>query len=205
MPIDDMSTLERIHSAAKAEFMEKGYRSASLRSIVKDAGVTTGAFYGYYASKQELFSALVNEEYEFTVSEYRKALNAFDELPIERKPSEMSNAGRDCMRRMLEYSYGHRDALFLILQRSEGTKYAGMVDEMVELEVDATHKYYDVLRKLGNTVPDIDERLEHILVTGMMNAYFEMIIHDMPHDDALRYLQELNDFYMAGWLKIMGQ
>ena len=60
MSVDDISTLERIHSAAKAEFMEKGYRSSSLRSIVKAAGVTTGAFYGYYAGKQELFAALVD-------------------------------------------------------------------------------------------------------------------------------------------------
>lgn len=42
------STLERIHLAAKAEFLEKGYQAASLRNIVKNAGVTTGAFYGYY-------------------------------------------------------------------------------------------------------------------------------------------------------------
>ena len=68
-----------------------------------------------------------------------------------------------------------------------------------------THKYYDVLKKLGKEVPYIDERLEHILVTGMMNAYFEMIIHNMPYEDASHYLCELNDFYTAGWIKIMGQ
>lgn len=48
-----------IHTAAKAEFMEKGFQAASLRNIVKTAGVTTGAFYGYYNSKEELFSAVV--------------------------------------------------------------------------------------------------------------------------------------------------
>ena len=94
MSIDDMSTLERIHSAAKAEFTEKGYRSASLRSIVKAAGVTTGALYGYYVGKQELFSALVDEEYEYMLSEYKKALNAFEELPAERKPEHMGQIGR---------------------------------------------------------------------------------------------------------------
>lgn len=60
-------------------------------------------------------------------------------------------------------------------------------------------------QKLGHTVPPIDSRLEHILVTGMMNAYFEIIIHDMPMDDALQYLKELNAFYTTGWNKIMGQ
>ena len=39
----------------------------------------------------------------------------------------------------------------------------------------------------------------------LMNAYFEMIIHDMPLADAQQYLRELHSFYSAGWLKIMGQ
>lgn len=38
-------TLERIKEAALTEFLEKGYQGASLRQIVKNAGVTTGAFY----------------------------------------------------------------------------------------------------------------------------------------------------------------
>lgn len=38
-----------------------------------------------------------------------------------------------------------------------------------------------------------------------MNAYFEMIIHDMPLADAQQYLRELHEFYSAGWLKMMGQ
>ena len=31
------------------EFLEKGFQGASLRQIVKKAGLTTGAFYGYYS------------------------------------------------------------------------------------------------------------------------------------------------------------
>ena len=41
----EKNTLKTIFAAAKAEFLEKGFKSASLRSIVKTAGVTTGAFY----------------------------------------------------------------------------------------------------------------------------------------------------------------
>ena len=55
MADNEISTLDAILSAAKREFSEKGFQSASLRKIVKDAGVTTGAFYGYYKSKEELF------------------------------------------------------------------------------------------------------------------------------------------------------
>lgn len=85
--------MRAIHSAAKAEFMEKGYRSSSLRSIVKAAGVTTGAFYGYYAGKQELFAALVDEEYRYIIGAYKDALTEFEQLPIEQKPEHMGKAG----------------------------------------------------------------------------------------------------------------
>ena len=89
--------------------------------------------------------------------------------------------------------------------RAEGTPYASLIDQLVTMEVTATERYCGVLRSMGRTVPDIDPRLEHMLVTGMMNAYCEIIIHDMPLADAQRYLEELSDFYTAGWLKIMGQ
>ena len=61
---NENNTLDDILSAAKAEFSEKGFQSASLRRIVKNAGVTTGAFYGYFMIYEELFDALVVEHYD---------------------------------------------------------------------------------------------------------------------------------------------
>ena len=84
-------------------------------------------------------------------------------------------------------------------------KYTSMIDGMVEIEVEATHHYYKVLERLGTPSPKIDERLEHIMATGMIGAFFEMVLHMMPFDDAKAFLQQLNDFYTAGWMKIMGQ
>ena len=199
------STLERIHTAAKEEFLEKGYRSASLRNIVKNAGVTTGAFYGYYNSKEELFSALVDADYRYLVGKYRDSLLGFEKLPAKTQTQKMGSVGRECMQKMFVYMSEHKDIFHLLLECSDGTPYSSLIDDLVALEVDATERYCDVLRELGNDVPVIDKRLEHILVTGMMNAYFEIIIHDMSKDDVERYLEELNDFYTAGWLRIMGQ
>lgn len=44
-------TMVKIQQAALEEFSDKGFFGASLRQIVKNAGVTTGAFYGYFSSK----------------------------------------------------------------------------------------------------------------------------------------------------------
>ena len=80
-----------------------------------------------------------------------------------------------------------------------------LIDEMVEIETNATHDYLIVLEKLGRPAPPIDERLEHILITGMFNTFFELIIHEMPLEEAKHYLKEMRAFYTAGWMKIMGQ
>lgn len=200
-----MSTLERIHSAAKAEFLEKGYQSASLRNIVKTAGVTTGAFYGYYDSKEALFAALVDEPYRHVLDTYQAAVFGFEALMPEKQVEQMGKVGKNCMQELVEYMDARRPEFHLILQCAEGTPYAGMIDELVQMEVLATERYCEVLRGLEKAVPEIDRRLEHMLVTGMLNAYCEIILHDMPMQEVQRYLDELSDFYTAGWLKIMGQ
>ena len=201
----EKSTLELIHTAAKAEFMEKGFQAASLRNIVKTAGVTTGAFYGYYDSKEKLFAALVDPSYEYMMDRYRQAHESFESLPMEKQPEQIGKMSSECMYDLLGFSCEHMDEFYLILKCSEGTKYASMIDDMVELEVESTHKYYKVLEQLGTPAPKIDERLEHIMATGMIGAFFEMVLHRMPFEDAKMFLRQLNDFYTAGWMKIMGQ
>ncbi len=201
----EQTTLNLIHAAAMQEFLEKGFKSASLRNIVKIAGVTTGAFYGYYDSKEALFEALVKEQYCYFIDRFSDAQQTFSALPKEEQPNQVSTISGECMYDMLLYAYEHMDKFKLILCHSEGTRFSKMIDEMVEIEIKSTHDFLEVLKDLGRPSPFIDERLEHILITGMINAFFELIIHEMPLDRAKYYLDELRAFYTAGWMKIMGQ
>jgi len=75
---------------------------------------------------------------------------------------------------------------------------------MVEIEVDATHKFAYTMQKLGYPEYEIDPTLEHMLVSGLFSAFFEVVIHDIPYEDAVKYTEELRVFYSAGWKKIMG-
>ncbi|MBM6831308.1 TetR/AcrR family transcriptional regulator [Faecalicoccus acidiformans] len=199
------TTLQRIHQAAKTEFLEKGYKDASLRNIVKTAGMTTGAFYGYYRSKEELFEALVGKHYDYILTCFKKAQQEFSKIPHEQQPEVMSDISGKCMFEMLHYAYRHLEECKLILCCSEGTKFSGLIDEMVEIEVEATHSYQKVLEELGRPSPKIDPVLEHILITGMFHTFFELVIHEMPLENAENYVKEMRIFYTAGWMKIMGQ
>ena len=57
--------------AGKREFMESGFRGASLKSIAASLGVTTGAIYRYYTDKEALFDGLVREPAHELVERYR--------------------------------------------------------------------------------------------------------------------------------------
>ena len=199
------STLTRIHQAAKAEFLEKGFRGASLRNIVKSVGMTPGAFYGYYKSKEELFEALVGEPHDYLIGRFKDAQREFAQLPHEQQPEVMGDISGLCMYDMLHYAYAHLEECKLILCCSEGTRFSGLIDEMVEIEVESTHTYLAVLNELGRPSPKIDPKLEHILITGMFHTFFELVIHEMPLRDAENYIREMRAFYTAGWMKIMGQ
>ncbi len=200
----ERNTLEQIHKAAKAEFLEKGFKSASLRNIVKTAGVTTGAFYGYYKSKEELFGALVGKQYDVFMKKFKDTQNAFACLCPEDQKRYMGVQSAECMDWMTDYAYDNFEEFRLLLCCSDGTKYGNMVHEMVEIEISATRSFAKVMESLGNPAYNVDPMLEHMLVSGMFSAYFEMFIHDMPRENAKEYVRQLRNFHMAGWKEIMG-
>ena len=60
MALKDHSLDEKITKAAFDEFMEFGFQKASIRKIADRAGVTPGAVYTRYDSKDDLFCSLVS-------------------------------------------------------------------------------------------------------------------------------------------------
>ena len=54
-------TLRKLLDAAAKEFGEKGFHEASISGITRRAGTALGSFYTYFASKDAIFRALVND------------------------------------------------------------------------------------------------------------------------------------------------
>ena len=54
-------TQKAILHAAKKLFVERGYKGTSVREIASHAGVTTGAIYKYYNSKDEIILDLFRD------------------------------------------------------------------------------------------------------------------------------------------------
>ena len=199
------ATMERIQQAALEEFSEKGFLGASLRQIVKNAGVTTGAFYGYFSSKEALFASLVEPHAAALMGRFMEAQTSFADLAEEEQPKHMGEASGDYVDWMVDYICQHREPVKLLLCRAEGTSYEHFAHNMVEIEVEYTLKYMEVLRRLGKDIPDLSRSLCHIIASGMFNGLFEIVVHDMSREQARLYVAQFRAFYTAGWLKLMGQ
>ena len=196
-------TLVKIQQAAIDEFLEKGFRGASLRQIVKHAGVTTGAFYGYFYSKEAQVASIVEPHAQALMAKFMEAQLRFADLPKDEQPSHMGIESSSCVSWMVDYICDHRDPFKLLLTKAEGTSYENFIHNIVEVEVEYTLKYIEVLRELGYFVPQLDKTLCHIIASGMFGGIFEVVIHDIPKDQAIRDVGQLRAFYTAGWLALM--
>ena len=86
----------RIHvvEAAAHVFARRGFAASSLEQIAADAGYTKGAVYSNFASKDDLFLAVLDARYERWLAQISRALEA-EETPAAGLEAVARVAGRD--------------------------------------------------------------------------------------------------------------
>ena len=100
---------------------------------------------------------------------------------------------------LVAFMYDHFDEFKLILCRAEGTGYADFIEVLVELEVDRSEEYYALLRKNGMLSGSMTRQLHHMITRAYFTAVCETIVHDMPREEAMKYVDELAIFFHSGW------
>lgn len=194
MDLKEYSTRQLIIEAGKTEFLEKGYQGASLRNIAKNAHVTTGAMYGYFKNKEDLFASIVKPCCAAVKCRFSLAQDSFFDLPKD-------DDSFDCINWMIDYMYDHYMVFKILICSSDGTKYESFVHEMVEIEVASTLK---AIEQKGVSAR-IDEGLCHMIVSGMFGGIFELIEHDMPREQAKPFVKKLREFNHAGWMELLNK
>ena len=73
-------TRRRILDSAARVFRRVGYEAAGIDEIMAGAGLTRGGFYAHFASKAELFEAVIGDDLEFA-ERLRDAQRSTPEAP----------------------------------------------------------------------------------------------------------------------------
>ena len=59
-------------------------------------------------------------------------------------------------------------------------------------------------REKGFKVKDINEEELHMLLSAYITACLEPVIHNMEDAQIDKYLNTIQEFFMPGWMNIMG-
>jgi AcrR family transcriptional regulator len=126
-------TKKRILDAASRGFRKQGYGGLGVDGIAKEAGVTSGAFYGHFSSKEEAFKAAVIHG----MAQYSVAVERFQ-----------TDYGKEWMRHFLDYylSSTHRHNL------EGGCAAAGLSAEVMRADCEVRLAYQNELLKVADAL-----------------------------------------------------
>lgn len=190
---------ENLMRCAQQEFLEKGFALASLRTIAQEAGTSTGSIYTRFGDKEGLFRAIVEPVVDEFKAMFRKIQEDFHQFPEEEQRAEMGQYTALHQEELLDYIYDHFDVFRLLLDGAHGTRFSCFLDELVDIEVDYTYKYMEVIGCGSVKSGLVTEEFIHIIVTAYFNGMFEVVRHNMDRVAAHRYVKMLNRYHMAGF------
>ena len=203
MPRDKLLSHEKVNKAIKEEFLEKGYEDASVRSIGARAGMTSAGLYRHYADKEAMFAAMV-EPLVRDVTAWTKRHTDRKYDIVDGKNAREELFGESFFDMIREVILPRRDEFVLLMTRSNGTKYENFVHDFVLSNQKEFMEAIRYLKEKGYPVVDINEEELHILLSAYLTACFEPIIHEYDEIKIEKYLTTIQEFFMPGWLRIMG-
>ena len=203
MGTQNRDTAAAILEASRKEFMEYGYEKASLRRIAKEASVTTGAIYGYFAGKDALFAALTEDAAEELVELYTKVHSDFASLPPEEQPDMLNVVTEECVPWLVNYVYDHFEAFKLLLCCGAPGCGERFFDRLAEVGEQSCHDFVAAVEQMGYPVPKLGDALIHIVCSTFFRQIQEFVDHDIPREEAMSCSLILSRFQHAGWKRIL--
>ena len=131
MAFRDHSLDDKIITAAREEFSEKGYSGASLRKIAEKAGATVGAIQTRYKSKDELFGHLLKPLLDDIEVLFQNAKDDYYSGAEEDFLAGLKTSMQHESAAILQLIFDHYEEAVLLLCRSAGSGFEHSFDSLV--------------------------------------------------------------------------
>lgn len=198
------STHNNIIESGTKLFLECGYERTNLRELCKEAGITTGAFYRHFNSKEDLFSALVKPVVDAMYTMFSDTQANSEEFIRDIRIEEFWQFSDEVAGKFVTFIYDNFVSFKLLLQCADGTPYSSFITDLTDMEVKSTVKIFEVMRKKGLPVNELCTRELHMLSHAYISSIMECVMHDYTKEETLKYTKTICDFFSAGWKKVFG-
>ena len=194
-------TKKLILKSAGKFFLEYGYQAAPLRKIASEAGITPGALYGYFNSKEELFYALTDPMVERLIGALKEIRNEMDALPKEKQLYEMGNIYYSNIPKIVDILLADRAAVKLIINCAKGTKYEGIIDKIAGRNAMCLNKAAE--NSESKAVKSIKTEILEILMDGYVRTLFRLVVSDKERDTIIQCMEMVGKIYETGIIALM--
>ena len=204
MPKDKTASHVQVEAAMRAEFLEKGFEDASVRSIAARAGMSAAGLYRHYKNKEDMFDALMQplllEMNEWLGHHRTTKYNMVDTGEADREML-FGESFIDLVKNVL---YPRREEFKLLLGGARGTKYEDFIHNFVKEQQEDMTKAFEYMKAHGYHVKVPTQEELHMLLSAYTTAVFEPVIHGYTQEKMKHNLDTLSRFFMPGWMEIMG-
>lgn len=194
MATKDHSLDEGIVKAAYSEFLEHGFQKASIHKIAEKAGVTTGAIYTRYKSKDALFVSLLQPFFTVYQSFFAPAAAEYEKARGSRNVEALCSAIRFEEELYVRLLTEHYNDCTLFFCKSDGSSIEAMLKDTMEAKARTTVQFFrDVYGKDVNA-------LAIRLLMGSQFWYFRQLLDErLTQKEMLESLRSVLEFSNAGW------
>lgn len=192
---------ETILKAAQCKFARKGFLKTSMRNIADAAGVGVGNVYNYFASKDELFRAVVHpvtEEFWQLLEKHhgqsgKDALEMFTEAYF-----------RDCVQEYVQLLVRYRTLMRILLFHAQGSSLETFREQFTDRATEQVKIWFAKnKRRYPKINVEVSDFFIHLHTVWMFTLFEEILMHDIQKQEINRIVEEYVCFEMQGWKKIM--
>ena len=195
---------EKLLDSALEEFRTCGYEKASLRHIAEKAGSSKGAIYIRYPDKRSLFKAIVDPVIDQFCQILEGLLNGFGDLTPDEQKNQIYSYANKGFDGLLDFVYENMDVLKLIIAGGENEVSQAFVHRIADIDCQATIRFIESTDNDALISGGLSKPLIHMLSSGFYSCFFEVILHDMPREEAKENWDKIIVFYREGWKRLLG-
>lgn len=195
----DKETREKLIESAKAEFMEKGYNKASLRTICANAGVTTGALYFFFEDKADLFRAIVGKPVDELFTIMQEHFDEDDEIVASSDYNAEDDDHSEVAQKLIHHIYSNYDAAILVLTKAQGSEYENIVDRIVDITENKSIETMSRISTRSGKKKKVNRYMLHLVIHIIVDSFVNLVTHETDEKKALESIKKVFRMTMHNW------
>jgi len=190
-----------ILKVARNEFINKGFKDASMRNIAQKADVGLSNIYNYFRNKDEIFLTIVmpakEDLFRFITQQHTEETVDFNNMSV-------FGHSEEAIEYYIDLIYKYKEEYRLLLYYSEGSSMSNFRDALTDHMTQVSYTYMELVKKYNSNANEISDFFFHTLSSWMTSILGEIVTHDLNRRKIRKFFKEYFRFGFAGWRELTG-